>query len=288
MTASPPSATLIVVAFRTLTLDLSWVPAGAPVIVVHNDDRLQPSAVAHDNVRHVESRGNVGFGAGVNAALPLVSTERVVLSNPDVVATAEHWRALTGAATGEVVVVPLLDGRGRRTSVVNAYPTPSSALLTAYRVGRFLPRGSHARARLARRLGRWGRDHVDLAEVRGVELPISTHWASGAMLSIATEHLRAVGGFDSRYFLYMEDVDLCRRLAGLRSDLVVRVADVEPATHAVGGSAATPYERIAVDRHYLASIRRYAAAQPGLGWRAFDVALAPRTLELTLRARWSR
>ena len=37
-------------------------------------------------------------------------------------------------------------------------------------------------------------------------------WVSGAGLPRATRRLRAVGGFDESYFMYVEDVDLCWRL----------------------------------------------------------------------------
>jgi len=285
MTPRVATATVVIVSFRTPSLDLSWVPRDAPVIIVHNDTSLAETGVAHSNVEHIRIAGNVGFGAAVNAALPRVGTQRVVLCNPDLVANAEHWTALTDAADNEVVAVPLLDGAAEPTSIVNAYPTPSSALLTAYRVGRVLPRGSCARALLTRCLGGWGREHVELGTTQGVALPLATHWASGAMLSVSTQRLRDVGGFDHGYFLYMEDVDLCRRLARLHPDMSVRIADVPPAMHAVGGSAVTRGERLTVDRHYLASIRRYVRRQSGLRWRALDVALVPRSLELALRAR---
>jgi N-acetylglucosaminyl-diphospho-decaprenol L-rhamnosyltransferase len=283
--AEPAAATVIVVAFRSTQLDLSWVPADADVIVVHNDDSLAESAAVHPRVRHLRSGGNVGFGAGVNLALPLVATERVILANPDVIAGATHWRALAGADPDEIVAVPLRDGRGVLTSIVNAYPTPASATLTAYRAGRLLPRGSARRERLAGLLGRWGRQHRDLVDARGGRWPLATHWASAALLSVDTARLRDVDGFDRGYFLYMEDVDLCRRLGERHPGMTVRLAGVEPATHSVGGSAVNARDRTTVDLHYLASIRRYAAGQHGVGWRAVGLAVAPRSLELSLRAR---
>jgi GT2 family glycosyltransferase len=37
-------------------------------------------------------------------------------------------------------------------------------------------------------------------------------WVAGMFMLFRTETLRSVGGFDERYFLYYEDVDLCARL----------------------------------------------------------------------------
>lgn len=37
-------------------------------------------------------------------------------------------------------------------------------------------------------------------------------WLAGMFLVFKSESFRAIGGFDKRYFMYMEDVDICRRL----------------------------------------------------------------------------
>ena len=55
--------------------------------IVHNDGALDRASLGA-RVVHVDAPGNVGFGAAVNLALPHVTTERVVLCNPDVGADA--------------------------------------------------------------------------------------------------------------------------------------------------------------------------------------------------------
>ena len=276
------SGTAIYVSFRTPTLDLSWLPAGTDVIVVHNDDSLGRGSYAHLGVRHLESGGNIGFGAAINLALPSVSTERVALVNPDTRLGPGHWSALMDAKPSEIVAVPLIDGDRRPTSMVSAYPTPASLVLTAYRVGRWLPRGGRGRRVLAPALGRWGRAHnesLDAVAVAGGSWPASQRWASGALVSFDLERLREVGGFDARYFIYLEDTDLCGRLAARFRDLRVRLADCAAGVHEVGGSASSGPAYRQAQLRYTQSAITYASSQPGAGWRPARVLLAA-------RARW--
>lgn len=43
----------------------------------------------------------------------------------------------------------------------------------------------------------------------------SVDWVSGAAMMIPAHIYQRIGGFDERYFLYMEDADLCRRIRKL-------------------------------------------------------------------------
>ena len=65
---SETRATLVTVAYRTRTLDLAWVPVGADVIVVHNDDFLDRSALAD---RPIWRRGLDGYPVPACLALPV-------------------------------------------------------------------------------------------------------------------------------------------------------------------------------------------------------------------------
>jgi hypothetical protein len=274
-------ATAVYVAYRTAAIELNWIPADADVIVVHNDDSLDQRGCVHPRVRHVRTGANLGFGAGVNAALPLVETERLVVCNPDTRLRREHWTALAQGSPDELLTVALVDGRGRATSMVNRYPTPVSLLLMGYRLGRVLSRDSATRRRLEPLLGRWGAEHGRLREVRSGNWPLGDHWLSGALFSVDIERLRSVGGFDPGYFLYVEDVDLSARLGARFPDMRIRMVDCDPGVHGVGGSAGAEAGRAAVASHHLASVRRYARTQAGLAWRLVDAALAPRSALLS-------
>jgi N-acetylglucosaminyl-diphospho-decaprenol L-rhamnosyltransferase len=270
------TVTAVFVAYATRELDLSWIPPSVPVVVVHNDRSLELPSAAHPLLREVFNDLNVGFGAAVNVALHAVPAGRVVVCNPDVVFRPEHWDALASPAPDEIRTVPLVDGLGRATWVVNPYPTPASLLLTGYRVGRLLRRWPGLRRRTVARLGAWGEQHARLRSVESGSWSLDSHWVSGAAFSVDVERLRAVGGFDDRYFLYLEDIDLCARLAGSFPQMRATVAPVAPAVHAVGGSASGRRARQVVDRHHLASCRRYAGDRRGPAWRACSALLLPR------------
>jgi N-acetylglucosaminyl-diphospho-decaprenol L-rhamnosyltransferase len=261
----------VVVAYRTQSLDLGWVPADADVVVVHNDASLDPASVTHPGALHVHTGENIGFGAAVNRALPLVHSTRVVLANPDAELQPTHWDALLDGDADEVVAVPLVDAAGVLTSVVNRYPTLLAAVLMGFRVGRWFPRGGTARRLGTALLGRGGRAHAQSLTSPAGTWSLQDHWFSAGVCSLDTARLRGVGGFDFGYFLYFEDVDLSARLALVYPDMRVRVPDVTPAVHAVGGSATAETEA-----HRLRSARTYARRQPGPAWRVVERALALR------------
>jgi GT2 family glycosyltransferase len=286
MTVGHPSVepvTVVYVAHGVTTIDVSWLDPEDTVIVVHNDGLLPPGAVAHAHATDVLSEGNVGFGAGVNSALRLVSTARVILCNPDTQLTGAHRELLACGDPDQVVSVALDDDHGEPTWSVLPYPGALAAVAMGYRVGRALGRRSRLRDLGSRLLTDSGTPYASMLGARAGSWPLATHWVSAAVVSIATERLRAVGGFDSGYFLYMEDVDLCRRLAARFPSMRVRLVGSEPGRHAVGGSVGGRL-RTAVERDRILSLQRYCSLQAGLRWRVASAALRPRVVWLARQA----
>ena len=67
--------------------------------------------------------------------------------------------------------------------------------------------------------------------------PEAVQWLPGACVLLRTAELKALGGFDDRYFMYWEDVDLCERLraAGKRIVWLPWVRIVHSAGQSSGG-----------------------------------------------------
>jgi N-acetylglucosaminyl-diphospho-decaprenol L-rhamnosyltransferase len=97
-------------------------------------------------------------------------------------------------------------------------------------------RSTWARALFAHRL--FPRLDELVHEVAAYERPWSPDWVSGACILLRREALEALGGLDEGFFLYREDMDLCRRLR--RAGWDIRYEPAAVCSHTGGASAPRP------------------------------------------------
>lgn len=186
------------------------------VVVVDNSSTDDSVEVAKSFGYPVISLPNVGFGKAINAAAEtLPGADAYFLLNPDCHIDPESFAHLVEALRADPklgVVAPLMrypDGRFG----ISAGPEPSIAKewLAALKVDHLVPR------RLKQYLARATplRKKFQMLEYLDVE-PTGqvreTAWVSGFCMLVRAEAFRSIGGFDPRFFLYFEDVDLCTQL----------------------------------------------------------------------------
>jgi GT2 family glycosyltransferase len=201
----------VVVAYRSsgelagcLDSIASDAPAGSTVVVVDNASPDDSAVVAGSHPlqpRIVASAKNLGFGGGCNLGAQGSAAEALFFLNPDARlkpgATALLVAAMEADASLGVVAPRVIDPTGEsRAASAGAEPSLRSS------IGHFLALG---RVPGVRPLFR----PVYLADGRVRSRP---DWVSGAAMLVRKTAYDAVGGFDERIFMYMEDVDLCRRL----------------------------------------------------------------------------
>ena len=184
---------------------------------------------------------NVGFGAAVNrgvASLPPQMTHILVL-NPDarldVHAIAALRQRLEDRSEVGVVAPRVRNLDGTEQLAARVFPTIGN--------------------QLARRVA---------AESNRVRTSSWTHhpdWVLGAALMVRRRDFESLGGFDERFFLYCEDVDLCWRYR--QAGFLVEQLEGIWAEHAYERSSAHlgNLARPAV-RHHWRSMARLAKAHP--------------------------
>lgn len=180
---------------------------------------------ASATVRVVRTGGNIGYAAGINAALAHVPDALPVLvSNPDVRFEEGTVGRLLRACGPSDVVVPLqLDGDGRVLPTLRRAPSArrawGEALLGGHRAGR------HG----------WGEMVTDPAAYRTAT---RADWASGSVLLLGSALRRLVEPWDERYFLYSEETDILLRAA--EAGHPVRLVPDATCRHLLGDSHVSP------------------------------------------------
>lgn len=122
-----------------------------------------------------------GFGANHNAAFQRCASEWFLVLNPDIAFAHDPIAPLLGHAAPDVgLLAPRIVEPGKQA------PEPHRGLLTPA--------------------------EVLLRHLLGPGAPASPEWVAGMFMLVRAEAFRQVNGFDPRYFMYVEDADICARL----------------------------------------------------------------------------
>jgi N-acetylglucosaminyl-diphospho-decaprenol L-rhamnosyltransferase len=210
------------------------------VIVVDNSRSLAANGIMarHSGLRLIENAANVGFARAANQGAGLAAGRNLLFINPDATAQpgsiARLARYLDEHPDAGAVGPRLNDPDGRLQYSCRRFP----GLLTVF-FGRY--------AVLSRVFpgNKYSNDYLYLAWDHGEERDVD--WLSGACLMVRRGVFDAIAGFDARYFLFVEDMDLCRRIRN-EGRRVVYLPDAV-VTHEVGVSRDPRTARVIWARH---------------------------------------
>lgn len=178
----------------------------------------------YPSVRLIRNHQNRGFGAGHNQGFAVAEGEFLMPLNSDAIVHPGCFARLVSFLRENedvgVAAPKLLNPDGSLQYSCRRFPTPTAALFRNTPLGKLFPNNRFAREYL---MQDW--DHSE---------PRDVDWVSGAALCLRASVYRQIGGFDEKFFMYLEDVDLCKRVhdAGFR---VVYVPDAV-VTHVIGAS----------------------------------------------------
>jgi N-acetylglucosaminyl-diphospho-decaprenol L-rhamnosyltransferase len=212
-----PLATLAVVAVsyfsdveltRCLTSLRSAESSRIRTWVVDNalDDDLHRTMADHHGVQVLRPPRNLGYGGAVNFAMAHLphDVEFVLVTNPDV----RFTRSCLASMVSRLRERPETGIVGPRIRTPDGTIYPSARALPSLTVGT-----GHALVHSIWPGNPWSRRYLqrEVSSDESLE-PRTAGWVSGACMLVRRSAFEQLGGFDERFFMYFEDVDLCERV----------------------------------------------------------------------------
>ncbi len=218
---------------NTLCEDVGRVGCtGLSLILTENIRDTIPliSRGASGRVEIVANSQPKGFGANHNAAFRRCGTPYFCVCNPDIRLPADPFPALLAAlaAPSAAAVGPLVrNPHGWPEDSARRFPTLATLLRKLLREA----------------------DGPDYPVNLG---PVAVDWIAGMFMLFKSERFHAVGGFDEKYHLYYEDVDLCRRLQAAGHDTVF-----QPRAEVIHDARRGSRRELSLMLHHVASAARF-------------------------------
>jgi N-acetylglucosaminyl-diphospho-decaprenol L-rhamnosyltransferase len=223
--------------------------AVAGIVIVNNakDDTQLPEVIApFADVKLINAETNLGYGAAMNLGVGLSeATEWVLLANPDLTLEADALSQLVAAGMRNKdagAIGPLIYTPGGEVY-------PSARRLPSLRHGI-----GHALLSPVWKRNPWTLSY--LADRENPPRERQAGWISGACMLVRRSAFDQIGGFDDKFFMYFEDVDMCARLA--RAGWRIVYAPTAVVTH-LGGHATDRINREMIKVHHSSAYKYLAA-----------------------------
>lgn len=204
------------------------------VIVVDNysqDGTVEAVRTRYPMVQIIVNRENRGFSKGVNQALAVSTGRYFLMLNSDTQVRLQALDRMVACLDGdsEIGAVGCKQWTEDAQLYQSCFPFPSirDHLIYSSVFRTCAPAWQEAFA---------AKQAIDCTKSQDVD------WINGACLMVRTDLMRACGGLDEGYFMYFEDVDLCRAIRH-RGYHVRHLADAD-IVHLIGRSGESDRTRL--------------------------------------------
>lgn len=213
------------------------------VVVDSNSSDGTQLTISNSEVQVVALAENRGFGFAANTGADLLNTDYVLFINPDAYLKPGALSSMKDVMSSR-----------KKIGVVGGMLVDAQGSPEQYSFGQTVtPLGMVMRARRSK---------------KSVSGPVSVGWVSGGALLVNRRVFQGIGGFDDSFFLYWEDVDLCRRVKECGFD--VYIDPNATVVHVRGASSANARKKTEL---YDASATRYFQKYyPPFIWRTYLIA----------------
>ena len=208
--ARRPSVAISIVSHNQLYLVIDLLRDIEKVLIVQPHDEIILTINSNEDlsgldsftslpVRVIKNLCQRGFGQNHNTAFSTSSSDLFLVLNPDVrnpVLDDKVFQGLIDKKSIGIWAPKVVSPNGLVEESARLYPTPYRIIAKTFRL--FLCR-----------------------EEKDMKLNnIQVEWVAGVYMLMRRDVFENVGGFDERYYMYVEDADLCRRVTSLDYHIV--------------------------------------------------------------------
>ena len=152
----------------------------------------------YQDVEYIDVGENVGFGKGHNHVLKDIKSDYHAIVNPDIILQEDAFSKILEFMKDETIgmcIPRIVDEDGELQAVYRRELTVWDMFIRMFLKKWFVKRQSYHTMQ-------------DMDYTKPFQVP----FGQGSFLVTRTSLLKELKGFDDRYFMYMEDADLCKRI----------------------------------------------------------------------------
>lgn len=165
------------------------------IIVNYDEESLTETLPNYPGITVIQEE-NKGFGHGINLASEKAQGETLLIVNPDLQFQSFPWEKIEPLLAQSVIVGgKLLSESGAQQISHWAFPAIMNEFLRKH--------GEKARLRKDSFFFKWYNRQLTKSKY--------VNWMTGALLLVPSDIFHQLQGFDSSFFMFYEDVDLCYR-----------------------------------------------------------------------------
>ena len=188
------------------SLEKALIEISSEIIIVDNasvDGSVEDIKNKFPNVTLIANNENIGFGKANNQGLEIARGEYILLLNPDTIVKEDTFKNLiefmqSNPNAGMVTCKVLNPDGTLQLACRRSFPGPWTSFTKVTGLSRLFPK--------SKLFARYNLTYLDENEINEVDA------ISGSFMMLKKEVYQKVGGFDSRFFMYGEDLDLCYRV----------------------------------------------------------------------------
>lgn len=164
-----------------------------------NDTIIEDFKKEFPKVIFIENSGNNGFANGCNVGAAVSKGEFIFFLNPDTVASEtaifELWQTAKNNPEFGIVTCTQVDDKARKYKEIRFFPS-FKTLFGSFRALHKIVRSANIKS--------------DFNASKNIVFP---EWATGAVIFMSRHWFEKINGWNEKYWLYFEDIDICKRVS---------------------------------------------------------------------------